>query len=159
MPRTALRHSYRTPRLYAADPLPEYGRQSTMYKNAFKSVGAVLAGLITIVVLSNGTDAIMEATGVFPPVAVQRTEGFDTGWMVVLALVYRGIYTVAGGYVAAALAPNRPMRHAVALGILGIVLSILGAVATRGITPAWFSISLVILGLPCVWLGAKLKDR
>jgi hypothetical protein len=121
-----------------------------MNKNAFKSVGAVLAGLVVIVVLSNGTDAVLETTGVYPSVAVQRQQGFDTVWMVLFALVYRSVYMVVGGYVSAALAPNRPMRHAVALGIVGIVLGILGAVATWGMTPAWFSISIVILGLPCV---------
>ena len=130
-----------------------------MSKNAFKSLKAVLAGLIAIIILSNGTDTLLETTGVFPPVAVQRQQGFDTVWMVMLALVYRGLYMVVGGYIAAALAPSRPMRHAVALGIVGIVLGILGAVATWGMTSAWFSISLVILGLPCVWLGGKLKTR
>ena len=124
-----------------------------------KSLGAVLAGLVAIIVLSNGTDTLLETTGVFPPVAVQRQQGFDTVWMVMLALVYRSIYMVVGGYIAATLAPSRPMLHAVALGIVGSVLGILGAVATWDLTPAWFSISLVILGLPCVWLGGKLKTR
>jgi hypothetical protein len=63
-----------------------------MSKNAFKSLGAVLAGLIAIIILSNGTDTLLETTGVFPPVAVQRQQGFDTVWMVMLALVYRGLY-------------------------------------------------------------------
>ena len=77
--------------------------------------------------------------------------------MVVLAIVYRGVYMVVGGYVAATLAPSRPMRHAVMLGIIGMALGVLGAAATWGITPAWFSILLVVLGLPCVWLGAKIR--
>jgi len=128
-------------------------------RGTFRSVGAVLAGLITIVVLSNGTDTVLEATGVFPPVAVQRERGFDAPWMVVLAIVYRSIYTVAGGYVAAALAPSRPIHHAVALGAVGIVLGILGTIATWGISPAWFTILLLVLGLPCVWLGAKLRTE
>jgi hypothetical protein len=49
-----------------------------MRKNTLRSIGAVLAGLITIGVLSNGTDAILEVTGVFPPLEVQREQGFDT---------------------------------------------------------------------------------
>jgi hypothetical protein len=49
-----------------------------MRKNPLRSIGAVLAGLITIGVLSNGTDTILEATGVFPPLDVQREQGFDT---------------------------------------------------------------------------------
>jgi hypothetical protein len=130
-----------------------------MNKKALRSVGAVLAGLITIIVLSNGTDTVLEATGVFPPVAVQQEQGFDTTWMVALALVYRGVYSVVGGYVTAALAPNRPVRHAVVLGIVGMVLGVLGAAATWGITPAWFNILLIVLGLPCALLGARARSR
>jgi hypothetical protein len=74
-----------------------------MRKNTLRSIGAVLAGLITIGVLSNGTDTILEATGVFPPLDVQREQRFDTLWMVVFAIVYRGVYMVVGGYVAATL--------------------------------------------------------
>jgi ABC-type multidrug transport system permease subunit len=126
-------------------------------KKYLRSVGAVLAGLVTIVVLSNGTDTILETTGVFPPLAVQQEQGFDTTWMVALALAYRAIYMVAGGYATAALAPNGPVLHAVVLGVVGIVLGVLGAVATWGIAPAWFNVLLIVLGPPCAWLGAKLR--
>ena len=127
-----------------------------MNKDTFKSVGAILAGIITIVVLSNGTDTALETLGVYPPVEEQLEHGFDTWWMVVLALIYRAIYTVAGGYVTAALAPNRPRRHAMILGIVGVALSILGAIATWGIAPVWFSVSIVVFALPGAWLVGKL---
>jgi hypothetical protein len=128
-------------------------------KSILRSIFAVLAGLLTIVVLSNGTDTILEATGVFPPVAVQMKQGFTTLWMVLLALLYRLIYTVAGGYVTAALSPNRPMRHVLILGGIGLVAGILGAIAAWNIAPAWYSIALIILALPCVWLGAQLRTH
>lgn len=99
-----------------------------------KSIGAVLAGLVTIVVLSSVTDTVLESTGVFPRVAVQQEQGFDAPWMVLLALACRSVY--------AALAPNRPMRHAAILGIVGIA-------------PVWFTILLLVLGLPCMLLGGK----
>jgi hypothetical protein len=67
-----------------------------MTKKRLRSVGAILAGLVAILALANGTDAALEATGVFPSVAVQRERGFDTTWMVALALVYRGVYATAG---------------------------------------------------------------
>jgi hypothetical protein len=128
-----------------------------MNRNVLKSIGAVLAGLVAIVVLSNGTDTVLEATGVFPPLAEQRDNGLTTWWMVLLALTYRVVYMVVGGYATAALAPHKPLRHAAVLGMIGVVVGILGAVAARGITPAWFSIVLVLLGLPSVWLGGKLR--
>jgi hypothetical protein len=128
-----------------------------MNRNVLKSIGAVLAGLVAIVVLSNGTDTVLEATGVFPPLAEQRDNGLTTWWMVLLALTYRVVYMVVGGYATATLAPHKPLRHAAVLGMIGVVVGILGAVAARGITPAWFSILLVLLGLPSVWLGGKLR--
>jgi hypothetical protein len=136
--------------------LPE---EVAMKKN-LKSIGAVLAGFITIVVLSIGTDLGLEATGVFPSFADQAAHGFTTQWMLALAFFYRSLYTVAGGYVAAALAPDRPMRHAVILGIIGIAAGTLGALANWDKTTeatTWYPIALVVAGLPCTWLGGKVK--
>lgn len=129
-----------------------------MIKNTLKSIGTVLAGFITVVVLSIGTDAVLEAIKFFPP---QNEPGSYTQWMLLIALLYRSIYTVAGGYVAAVLAPDRPMRHAVILGILGIAAGTLGAAANwdkTGASTAWYPIALVIAALPCTWLGGKLKN-
>jgi len=128
-----------------------------MNKSTFKSIGAVLAGFITVVVLSIGTDAVLETIKFFPP---QNEADFYTPWMLLIALIYRSIYTVAGGYVAAASAPDRPMRHAIILGILGIAAGTLGAATNwdkTTVSTAWYPISLVIAALPCTWLGGKLK--
>lgn len=38
-----------------------------MNMNTFKSIGAVVAGFLTVVVLSVGTDFILESLGIFPP--------------------------------------------------------------------------------------------
>ena len=81
-----------------------------MNKNVFKSIGAIFAGFLVVVVLSIATDAILEATGVFGP----PSQGLFTLWMILLAIAYRTIFTVAGGYVAAMLAPestDAPRRH------------------------------------------------
>jgi len=127
-----------------------------MNKNIFKSIGAVLAGFITGLVLSVGTDFVLESFGIFPT----PDQGFFITWMIVLAIIYRSIYTVIGGYVTAALAPNQPMRHAIILGIIGIIASTLGTMATwgQGLSPDWFPISLIIIALPCTWLGGKLHE-
>ncbi len=118
-----------------------------------KSIGAVLAGMIAIVALSVGTDWVLETGGVFPP----PDQGIFVSWMLMLALVYRCIYAVAGGYVAALLAPDRPMRHAVILGIIGIVASILGSVKGWDLSAHWYPVALIITSLPCTWTGGKLK--
>ncbi len=129
-----------------------------MNRNIFKSIGAILAGFVTVVALSIGTDSVLEATGLFPP--QNRPELYTSGPLL-MALIYRSLYTVAGGYVVAALAPGRPMRHAIILGILGVVAGTLGAAANWDKTTvgtAWYPIALVIAALPCTWLGGKLFE-
>ena len=78
--------------------------------------------------------------------------------MLVLALAYRCVYNVVGGYIAAKLAPRNPMRHALILGGIGFVLGLAGAIATipMDLGPAWYPISLVVTALPFTWLGGVL---
>jgi hypothetical protein len=122
-----------------------------------KGIGAILAGLIFIVLSHTGTDFVLETLGVFTP----PDQGFHTTWMVVTATIYRSIYTVAGGYLTAALAPNQPMRYVIILGLIGTAAGILAAIVTipMGIAPAWYPIALAVLALPCVWLGGKLRTK
>jgi hypothetical protein len=77
-----------------------------------------------------------------------------------LATAYRIVISVAGCYITARLAPDRPMRHALALGVVGVVASAAGAVATWNRGPAfgphWYPLALIALAMPCAWLGGKL---
>ena len=125
--------------------------------NILKGIGAVLAGIVFIVVTHTLTDLVLEKLGIFPAPA----QGFHITWMVVTATAYRSIYTVAGGYVTAALAPEPPMRYVMILGLIGLVVSTLAAIATipMKLGPAWYPIALAVLALPCVWLGGKLSTR
>ena len=60
--------------------------------NILKSIGAVLAGLIFIVLTHTGVDRILEGLGIF----TQPDQGFHTTWMVATATVYRTILSAAG---------------------------------------------------------------
>jgi len=99
---------------------------------------------------------MMHATGVFPP---QGEPMANALWA--LATAYRVVYGVAGCYIAARLAPDRPMRHAMALGVVGLALSIAGAVVTwdrgPGFGPKWYPLALIAIAIPCAWLGGKLQ--
>jgi hypothetical protein len=121
--------------------------------NTVKSIGAILAGFFTVVALSTGTDFALESLGIFPPIG----QGFFITWMLVLAFVYRSVYTVAGGFVTAVLAPNRPLGHAIILGLVGIVAGTVGVVVAWDLSPHWYPIALVIGALPCTWFGGRLK--
>jgi hypothetical protein len=124
-------------------------------RRTLRSLGAVVAGFLVCVVLSIATDAVMHATGIFPPMGQAMA-----GALFLLATVYRTVYGVAGGYITARLAPARPIAHAVALGVLGLVASLAGLLATwdKGpeFGPKWYPLALVVIAVPSCWLGGKL---
>jgi membrane-bound metal-dependent hydrolase YbcI (DUF457 family) len=124
-------------------------------RRSWRSIGAVLAGLLFIFVTHLGTDAVMHATGVFPPWFQPMS---DARWW--LALAYRAVFSVAGGYLTARLAPTRPLAHALALGMVGVLSSVAGAAANWNagpeFGPKWYAVALVLTALPCAWLGGKL---
>lgn len=122
-----------------------------------RSIGAVFAGFLAVVITHTGTDAVMHATGVFPPLGQPMSDA-----LFLLATAYRTVFTVAGSYITARLAPNRPMQHALVGGVIGLVLSIAGGVATwnkgAAFGPHWYPIALAVTALPCAWLGGKLRE-
>jgi hypothetical protein len=122
-----------------------------MNKNIFKSIWAVLAGFLVIVILSVGTDFILEAAGILP-----YDHLFVSTGLILTVLFYRAVYSLIGCYIAAKLAPHSPMKYALTLGVLGVVISVIGAIAAGHLGPAWYAWSLVVIALPIAWLGGKL---
>ena len=120
-----------------------------------RRIGAVLTGLLAVIMLSIGTDAVLHATGVFPPWGQPMDDA-----LFLLATAYRMVYGVAGSYIAARLAPDRPMSHALALGVVGLGLSMAGAAATWNGGPAfgpkWYPLALIAIAMPCAWVGGRL---
>ena len=123
--------------------------------NTLKSIWAVFAGILVNVILSTATDFVMEKLGIFPP----PSKGLFITWMLVLALAYRMIYTVLGGYVTAWVAPQNRMKHVWILGCIGIVLGSIGVVVGWNLSQHWYPIALVVTAIPCTWLGGWLKTR
>ncbi len=122
-----------------------------------KSAGAVLAGIIFIGVSHSVTDLILETAGIFTP----PDQRFDTTWMLFTALTYRIVFSAAGGYLTAKLAPTKPMLHAIALGIIGTVMSTGAAIVLipKDWGPAWYPIVLAATALPVAWFGGWLATR
>lgn len=121
-----------------------------------KKVGSVFAGFLTVVVLSVGTDALFESAGVFPPLSEQIS--FDT-WMLALAFFYRSVYAVAGGYVTAALSPERPDRQVMALAILGTAGGIGGVIYGWNMSDHWYPIALAVTAYPLTTFGGRMRMK
>lgn len=120
--------------------------------NMFKNIWAVVAGIITIVVLSIATDFFLEKIGFFPPISA----GPYSSVFLAIALIYRTIYAYLGGYVTGKLAPNNPRKHVTILLIIGTVMGILGVIGGWNLSAHWYPISLVFTSAAGVWYGGKL---
>jgi len=119
-----------------------------------RSIGALLAGFVAVVMLSLGTDFALHATGVFPALGQRMSDA-----LFILATAYRTLYGVVGSYVTAQLAPDRPMGHALVGGLIGVALSTLGAVVTwnKDLGPHWYPLALIVTAMPTAWLGGRLR--
>lgn len=126
-----------------------------MKKNILKGIGAVVAGVLTIIIVTTLVDVALHAVNVFPPVGEPMTDS-----LAVLASSYRLVISIAGAYLTARLAPDRPLRHAIILGCVGTVLGLAGVVATWSLElgPRWYPISLAVLAIPQCWAGGKLFE-
>jgi peptidoglycan/LPS O-acetylase OafA/YrhL len=122
-----------------------------------RSILAVVAGIVVGAVLTTIVDIMLHAIGVYPPWGQPVSDG-----PLLLATAYRAVFGVVGCYIAARLAPYRPMQHALAAGAVGVIVSAVGAAVTwtRGpaFGPHWYPIALIVITMPCAWLGGKLVD-
>ncbi|HEV2112078.1 MAG TPA: hypothetical protein VGT99_12045 [Gammaproteobacteria bacterium] len=129
-----------------------------MNKGIWRSVWAVVAGVLVIVILSVATDAVLMAVGIMPRPGQALSDP-----PLALATFYRTVYSIAGAYLTAGLAPGAPMKHALALGALGVVLGLVGLIVTwntpLSIGHEWYPIALVVLALPQCWLGGWLRVK
>ena len=127
-----------------------------MSKNTLKSIGAVVLGALVGILLSTGSDAMMRLMGFFTGGGPPTGDG-----PFAVATIYRTVYGVAGAYIAARLAPDRPLMHALILGFLGFIASTVGAVVMwnklPSIGPKWYAIVLIVLAIPTAWAGGALR--
>jgi len=93
-----------------------------------RSVLAVLSGFLAVAVLSLGTDQVLHMLNVYPPWG----EPMWSPWLNLLALGYRTVYTVFGGYL---------------------------TISVADLGPAWYPVLLAVLSFPSVWIGGVWQQR
>lgn len=122
----------------------------------WRSVGSVIAGVVVVVVVTTMVDVLLHAAGVFPPLGGSLNDALSA-----LATSYRVLIGVGAAWLTARLAPARPMKHALILGVVGLVLAVIGVVVTwnRALGPRWYPILLAVLALPQSWCGGWLFER
>ena len=120
-----------------------------------QSIWAVVAGLVVIIVVTTLVDTMLHLAHVFPPINEPINDS-----LALLATGYRVVISIAGAWLTARLAPDRPLKHALMLGYVGVVLGLVGVVATwnKGLGPRWYPIALVVLAVPQCWVGGKIYE-
>ena len=116
---------------------------------------AVVAGVLVIIVATTLVDIVLHLIGVFPPMSQPINDA-----LALLATAYRILISVGGAWLTARLAPDKPLKHAMILGYVGVILGLVGLVATwnLGLGPRWYPIALVVLAIPQCWAGGKLYE-
>lgn len=125
--------------------------------NTFKSIGTVVTGFLTIAILSIVTDLIVEGVGLLPPAT--QPEAY-LWWHLAIALFYRSVYAVVGGYLTAKLAPSKRMTHVIALAVIGTIIGTLGTIANWDkavMSGVWYPVVLLITSPLFVWWGGTMK--
>lgn len=119
-----------------------------------RSIWSIVAGVLFIIVVTTLVDIALYVLKVYPPNAP-----LDDA-LAALATAYRIVISIAGAYLTARLAPGKPMKHALILGLVGTLLGLLGLVLTwgKGLGPNWYPIALVVLAIPQCWAGGKLYE-
>jgi hypothetical protein len=118
-----------------------------------RSVLAVFAGVVIVIVLSESIDFLAVKLGLL------SFSGADLSVPFAIATVYRSVAAVIGGFVTAKLAPLNPMLHVIILGIIGTIGALAGVLANLSMPNLWYPVALVVTALPCTWLGGKLAFR
>ena len=123
-----------------------------------RSILAVLTGIIAGVAVTLATDVVLHAIHLFPAWDQRVPDG-----LLVLATTYRTVYNIGASYLIARLAPYSPMKHALIAGLIGFIVSLAGAIATWNGGPQfqshWYPVALILLALPCAWVGVALRER
>jgi len=123
-----------------------------MKKTIWKSIGAIAAGFLLGAVLSIVADILFNSADLMNMENFKET----SSGIIFVVIVYRFIFNVCGCYLTAKLAPSKPMKHALIIGVIGTVLAILGSAAMWDKAVAWYNVTVILISFPSAWLGAKL---
>jgi len=122
--------------------------------NVYRSIGAVVLGTLAIIIPAVVIDTALQFAGVFPFTGEKKF----ADWQSMLALSYHVPLIVVGGYLAAWLASKKPLAHALTVGAIGFLMSILGQIAIelKDLAPTWYGWMLIVFAFPAAGLGGFL---
>lgn len=119
-----------------------------------RSILAVIAGSVVWMVTALGMDAILMS--IWPQwfSAGGRVESVP---LLLFSMSYSLLFGVLGGYVTAVVARRAEVKHALALGILQLLMGIAATIKFWDTAPAWYHIIFLSLLIPAILLGGWLR--
>lgn len=114
-----------------------------------QSIVAVLAGFALMVLIVMSTTVLLVRR-----LKVNPAAGPDALSAAYLAgnLVCSAIAALAGGWLAASLAPGRPLMHGVALAVLMVITTLFSMGQSSARQPSWYPVTLAI-AMPLIACG------
>lgn len=122
---------------------------------ALRSTLAVVGGFLLIGALAFGTGTLVQSAW---PTRHAADGTPTTTEMMLVQLLYVGVYATLGCWAAARLAPSRPMLHALVVGVLGLALNVPSAILLRDRAPAWYLAAGVVTTMCWAWLGGRIAE-
>jgi hypothetical protein len=114
---------------------------------------AVLAGIgvfsLALLAMNSAGSAVLGSE----PEWINRSNSTRVVW-----LLWNVVSMIAGGYVAAWIAPRARVAHAVIVGTIQTGFTLAAFLTLKGDTPAWLWVSGMVLTVPAAWLGGRLKS-
>ena len=121
-----------------------------------RSTLAIIAGFVLIGLLAFASDGVAHAMR--PDIFGPNSSTSNVPYLVI-AIIYVGIYAIAGCWLAATLAGRRPMFHALVLGVLGLVFNLAAVPSMWALFPHWYTVVSLLLVMPFAWIGGRLRER
>lgn len=112
---------------------------------------SIIIGIVAVVSLTTLIDAAMYGLRIFPTLGNPLSDR-----QALVALGYRIVIGLLGGYLTARLSTRQPLKHSLILGTVGFVVGGLGALTLgdKAPGPVWYGVAVAVLALPQCWLGA-----
>jgi hypothetical protein len=116
----------------------------------WRSLLAVLAAIAAATLVAVGGDALLMrlAPHWFGPNGEALSGAGSTAGLACTVAA-----AALGGWIAAALAPSRPVGHALVFGIAMLTMSIVPTASLWNTAPLWYHAATLALVVPAAWLG------